>query len=324
MRPLLSRNFQRSDVDRTEPSPGNQTPPPSPPLQNVQAWSGWSPLAVASTASSPPPTGNPPLLFLRGAGGARGGGGAGGVEMQEPAPAPAPAPAPGPAPAPDPAPVLPPPAESNGRERPRAGFRTVRVRKSATDADSRPAGLFGRARRPPVGVAGNAVQTTKYLHNPVTALPKQLFWQFRRVFNIFWLFQCVIVLVPGLAPYASYTTLSGFGFVLAVTLAKDFYEDYQRLKADRHANAQPVEVLRDGAFRRISAWELLVGDIVRVTDGEQFPVDMVVLTSSDPTGLCLVETSNLDGERNLKRYFALGATRALRYASMSYVSLAIV
>ena len=293
--PVAHGGFGINLADANEPPPR----PPRPSIANLK------PLPAVGA----PPAARPPRPSMA---------------SQQPPAAPAPDADADPAPAPDPAPVLPPPAESNGRERPRAGFRTVRVRKSATDADSRPAGLFGRARRPPVGVAGNAVQTTKYLHNPVTALPKQLFWQFRRVFNIFWLFQCVIVLVPGLAPYASYTTLSGFGFVLAVTLAKDFYEDYQRLKADRHANAQPVEVLRDGAFRRISAWELLVGDIVRVTDGEQFPVDMVVLTSSDPTGLCLVETSNLDGERNLKRYFALGATRALRYASMSYVSLAIV
>ena len=78
-----------------------------------------------------------------------------------------------------PAPVIVPPPPS---ERP-AGFRTVRIRKSVRDADSRKAGLFGRARRPLVGVAGNAVRTTKYLHNPVTALPKQLFWQFRHAFS---------------------------------------------------------------------------------------------------------------------------------------------
>ena len=52
-------------------------------------------------------------------------------------------------------------------------------------------------------------------------------------------------------------TQAGFCFVLAVSCAKDFYEDYQRLKADHGGNAQPVEVLRDGAFVRIPAWHLL-------------------------------------------------------------------
>ena len=157
----------------------------------------------------------------------------------------------------------------------RVQFRSVRIRKSKNDADSRPADLFsGGARRPPPGVAGNSVRTTKYLHNPVTALPKQLLQQFRRAFTVFWLFQCIVVLVPGLAPYSSVTTISGFMFVLLVSLGKDFYEDYQRLKADRGANAQLVEVLRDGSFLRIPSWQLLVGDIVRVHDGEFFPVDL--------------------------------------------------
>jgi len=189
--------------------------------------------------------------------------------------------------------------------------RKVLVRKSENDADSRSAGLFGGARRPAPGVAGNSVRTTKYLHNLLTALPKQLFQQFHRAFNIFWLFQCVVVLIPGLAPYSYVTTLGGFAFVLGVTFLKDFYEDYQRLKSDRQANSQPVEVMRNGEFVKVPAWQLLVGDVVRVNANEQFPVDMVALTSSGEDGLCLVETSNLDGERNLKRYFALDATNKL-------------
>eukprot|EP00961_Rhodomonas_salina_P082872 1113971-Rhodomonas_salina.3 len=52
--------------------------------------------------------------------------------------------------------------------------------------------------------------------------------QFRRLFNVFWLMQCVIVLIPGLSPYSSFTTISGFVFVLGVAGLKDAYEDYQR------------------------------------------------------------------------------------------------
>ena len=54
---------------------------------------------------------------------------------------------------------------------------------------------------------------------------------------------------------------------------------------------------------------------MRVVDGEQFPVDLLVLTTSDPTGPCHVETSNLDGERNLKRFFAMAATAQLKTAA---------
>jgi magnesium-transporting ATPase (P-type) len=40
---------------------------------------------------------------------------------------------------------------------------------------------------------------------------------------------------------------------------------------------------------------LVVGDIVKVCDGEDIPADIIPLWSSNPGGICSVETSNLDG-----------------------------
>lgn len=39
-----------------------------------------------------------------------------------------------------------------------------------------------------------------------------------------------------------------------------------------------------------------VGDVVRVHDMEEFPADLVVLSSAHEEGLCYADTSNLDGE----------------------------
>lgn len=38
-----------------------------------------------------------------------------------------------------------------------------------------------------------------------------------------------------------------------------------------------------------------MGDVVRLESDEFIPADMVVLSTSEPEGLCYIETSNLDG-----------------------------
>jgi len=44
---------------------------------------------------------------------------------------------------------------------------------------------------------------------------------------------------------------------------------------------------------------------VKVTCDKYFPADMVLAQSSDPKGVCYVETKNLDGETNLKHKTAV-------------------
>lgn len=59
-------------------------------------------------------------------------------------------------------------------------------------------------------------------------------------------------------------------------------------------------------------WKKLeVGDVVLLREDDQIPADIAVLATSDPDGICYVETKNLDGETNLKPRKGLNATAGI-------------
>jgi len=56
---------------------------------------------------------------------------------------------------------------------------------------------------------------------------------------------------------------------------------------------------------------VLVGDILYAEENEALSADVILLTSSLENGICFIETSSLDGEKNLKPKSAMAETVAL-------------
>ncbi len=56
-------------------------------------------------------------------------------------------------------------------------------------------------------------------------------------------------------------------------------EDYKRHQADARANSRPVNVLRNGQFVTVPSREVVVGDVVRISRGEDFPADLIFLVA---------------------------------------------
>lgn len=155
----------------------------------------------------------------------------------------------------------------------------------------------------------NHVSTAKY--NIATFLPKFLFEQFSKYANLFFLFTAILQQIPNISPTNKYTTIAPLIVVLLVSAGKELIEDFKRKNSDKTLNHSKARVLKGSNFENIKWVNVAVGDIVRVESEEPFPADLVLLASSEPEGLCYIETANLDGETNLKIKQAIPETANL-------------
>eukprot|EP00760_Papus_ankaliazontas_P025326 PhM_4_TR2641/c0_g1_i1/m.76437/K14802/DRS2, ATP8A; phospholipid-transporting ATPase len=158
----------------------------------------------------------------------------------------------------------------------------------------------------------NSLSTNQYSIYPWLpdfVLWKNLYQQFQRKANLYFVVIAILQLIPGLSPTGRFTTLATLVVVMAFSGFKAAYEDYQRFLNDTEVNNRNAFVFNErdaeGPWVVKKYSEITVGDIVKVhtnKDGfrSEFPCDMVLIDTAESDGVAYVETSNLDGETNLK------------------------
>ena len=146
--------------------------------------------------------------------------------------------------------------------------------------------------------SNNTISTTKY--NILTFIPKSLLIQFARLPNVYFLSTAIIQSIPLISPLTSITAIVPLLFVLLVSMIRDLIEDLSRLTYDRLNNNEEIIVFRDGRFIKNISSSLNVGELILVLENQQIPSDMIIIDSSLNEGMSYVETSSLDGEKNLK------------------------
>lgn len=155
----------------------------------------------------------------------------------------------------------------------------------------------------------NGIKTTKY--TVLTFLPKNLFEQFSRIANFYFLIVVGLLNVPGVPISAAVAALP-LALVVGISAAREAVEDFMRHKSDQKINSTIAHKLLNGRFVDTEWKDVMVGDIILVEKDEQVPADMVLFSTNTPDGVAYIDTCNLDGETNLKVRQAIPATANLQ------------
>uniref|UniRef100_A0A8D0ULQ0 Phospholipid-transporting ATPase n=1 Tax=Sus scrofa TaxID=9823 RepID=A0A8D0ULQ0_PIG len=141
----------------------------------------------------------------------------------------------------------------------------------------------------------NSIKTSKY--NAFNFLPMNLFEQFQRLANAYFLFLLFLQLIPQIASLAWYTTVMPLMVVLSITAVKDAIDDL-------------VMCENSLSYRMVTEkWmDIQVGDIIKLENNQAVTADILLLSSSEPYSLTYIETAELDGETNLKVKQAISVT----------------
>uniref|UniRef100_A0A672Z0E0 Phospholipid-transporting ATPase n=1 Tax=Sphaeramia orbicularis TaxID=375764 RepID=A0A672Z0E0_9TELE len=157
--------------------------------------------------------------------------------------------------------------------------------------------------------ASNCIMTSKY--NIITFLPVNLFEQFQEVANTYFLFLLILQLIPQISSLSWFTTIVPLALVLSITAVKDATDDYFRHKSDNQVNNRQSQVLIRGSLQNEKWMNVRVGDIIKLENNQFVAADLLLLSSSEPHGLCYIETAELDGETNMKVRQSVSVTSEL-------------
>lgn len=122
--------------------------------------------------------------------------------------------------------------------------------------------------------ADNYIKTSKY--SLLTFLPFNLFEQFRRLANSYFLCLLILQSIPVISPLNPITTLIPLIVVLAITAIKDAHDDICRHTSDSQINNRLSELLRDGCLVREPWYKVKVGDIIRIENDQFIAVSLAL------------------------------------------------
>ena len=144
----------------------------------------------------------------------------------------------------------------------------------------------------------NQIRNSKYRW--WSFLPLILWAHLRRFMNVYFLF------IGGLQHWRDVSVVNPLTawipiiVIFAVAFFREGIDDYHVHQQDKAMNNRKFRVSRNRAVKVMKSEDIMCGDLVILHKDEEAPCDFVLLWSSNPKGVCFIETANLNGETALK------------------------
>ncbi|CAJ1007850.1 Phospholipid-translocating ATPase N-terminal/haloacid dehalogenase-like hydrolase [Leishmania naiffi] len=151
----------------------------------------------------------------------------------------------------------------------------------------------------------NRMYSSRY--NLFTFLPLNLWEQFHRPINIYFLLVAVLQFIPSVAPVSPFTTIFPITVAFLVNAMKEGIDDLRRRRQDAEVNERVYQRVRSGTLEleEVVSANIRVGDVLILHPFEVVPSDVVILLTSHDDGSAYITTESLDGETGSKQRFAI-------------------
>ena len=131
------------------------------------------------------------------------------------------------------------------------------------------------------------------------------------ILSIFFLIASILSCIKILSTKSVSSSLIPFIMVISIGIILDLIEELKRYRNDILTNSTIAKVYKSQKFRNVKWSDIKVGNLIKVKKNEIIPADLLVICSSNIDGTYYLQTSNLDGESNLKESEAISDTQKI-------------
>ena len=106
-------------------------------------------------------------------------------------------------------------------------------------------------------------------------------------------------------------------------MIKEGWDDFNRYRRDKELNNTQYAVLQRsqgglGSIMPIASMDIKVGQIIKITQGQRVPADLILFKTTEPSGSVFIKTDQLDGETDWKLRKAIPQTQRQNDEYLNY------